>query len=244
MFKKFIALGVLLVMIFSVTECNGDNNGPTEEAQNGAYFAKGSGNESAVILGNLMSLFGDRGRCDVFQFSLDGDSYVGENVRAKVSIRFIGDELRVILTSVGGSANNTIKLKRNASIELSEEEPIQLAAPENTKSSIHDIDICWSFTDNMIPPGILGAGAEVKRPGTDDFIVAKIQDYYSYPDCFFYIYLRDLKLIQGVNILRISHLGGPFFYDGKIRLSLDSEPIYFNATVDSEGNVTAIEVNE
>lgn len=251
---KIIAMGVLIIISLSIFGGCGDNK-PTEQAQSGAYFVTGSGSEFAVVHEDKLSVFFNGERCDVFQFAKDGDSYLGENVRAKATIKFIGDELRIVLSGVNGYSvpSKNLRLKRNADIGLSETATIQLAPPENiecSKDTITDSysNISWGFEEGrqsslfLRQNGILGAGIEIKRPNSEDFVVEKISDYIPEPYCLFGIVIKDLNLTQGLNILRIKHLGGAFLQsDNKIRLSEDSSEIYFNITVDFDGNITEIE---
>lgn len=247
MFKKIIVLGVALIMCLGLFVGCGDNK-PTEQAQSGAYFATGNGKESAVIFENNLSLFYSHERCDVFQFTKDGNSYVGENIRAKATIKFIGDELRVALSGVNGYSvpNKNLRLKRNTDIGLSEAATVQITAPEDIEINTHDLR--WRFEELMDKgesvgnllrsSGILGAEIEVKLTGEENFEHRQIRDFYTEPDCFFYVYYSDLNLTQGENIIRVTHLGGAFIKDNKIFKSNNSEAISFSATVDAQGNIT------
>jgi len=254
MVKKIFILGVIVIMALGLFA--GCQNGkPTETAQSGAYFAVGKGNEFAVVYEDKLTLRWDFGnnRYDVFRFSRDGDSYLGENVRAKVSVKFAGDNLTIILTSTSGYTvkNKKIKLKLSGSIGLSEEAPIQLDGPNIPADST---GIAWKVeelidglgavplgSNALYSSGILGAGIEIKCAGEEDFDLQNIRNYIPEPACFFYVHFPDLHLTQGTYAMRIMHLGGPFVQNEKVRLSLNSEAIYFNVTVDAEGNVTKVE---
>ena len=244
MAKKIFILGVAIIMLFSLAAC--EYSKPTEAAQSGAYFAVGKGSEFAVIYENKLTLFWDsaNNRYDVFQFSRDGDSYVGENARAKVSIKFTGNNLTVCYTSADGFVNKKIKLKYNESIGLSDDAPIQLDVPQDISAS--SSGLAWSFeppigSNALYQTGVLGVGVEIKHPDAEDFAYSKILNYIPEPACFFNVHFPDLNFIQGTNIIRIMHLGGPFVQNEKVRLSLNSEAVYFNVTIDAEGKATQVE---
>lgn len=256
-FAKIITVGALIIMSLSIFAGCSDNK-PTEQAKSGAYFVTGSGSEFAVVHEDKLSVFFSSLRCDVFQFTKDGDAYTGENIRAKATIKFIGDELRITLSGINGHSvpSKNLHLKRNTDIGLSEAAYIQLAPPENIDYSRNTAldtytNLSWTFEDEqkqsqfLRQNGFLGAGIEIKRPNSQIFAQEQIQDYVPEPHCFFGIILKDLNLTQGLNILRIKHLGGAFLLsDSKIQLSKDSDEVYFNITVDSDGNITEIEIQE
>ena len=160
-----------------------------------------------------------------------------------------------------------MQLKRNPSIELSEDEPIQVPPPENVRAGGYSI--IWDFSESsynwhgpldysivsiLFNNGILGAGLEIKHAGAGDFTPVRIQNFYGGPAWFFDINLSyaHYGLTEGTHIARIKHLGGPFVQwgawdssyrsrDGKIMFSLDSQPLYFNVTVDSNRKIISIE---
>lgn len=141
MIKKIICLGILIMGLGLFAGCSGK---ATEQAQSGAYFATGKGGEYAVIYDDYLSLFWDtnNNRFDVFQFSLDGDSYVGDNVRAEISFKVAGDILTIKLKGnhIGFLSNSKrIRLKRDSSKVVSEEEPTKLPAPDILSPQIYHI---------------------------------------------------------------------------------------------------------
>ena len=259
--KKMVALWLLLIL-FYFSACNPADDdapiwptGPSEPAQNGAYYAAGSNGDWAVIYEDNISLFGGVNlRCDVVRFSREGDSYKGKNIRSEISFKISGDKMTVRLTSPFNLVKNKIiNLKRNTSVVLSEENPVQVPPPVNVfySSSI----LSWRTEglgldgEDYLPPsyilrnnGILGAGLEIKYAGTVDFKAVSISDFIGAHYLTFNINLPNLGTTQGAHILRIKHLGGPFVRDNKeIRLSLDSDPLYFRLTVDSESEIIDVE---
>lgn len=256
MVKKILILGVALIM------CIGIFNGceykrSTDEAQNGVYFEIGRGSKIVVVYEEKLSVFFSGQRCDVFEFTKDSDAYISENIRARATIKFINDELRIALLGINGYSvpSKNLHLKRNAGIGLSDEEPIKLDSPNilPSRDPIFNIytGLSWDFEEGhhsslyLHQNGILGARVEIKRPNSENFVLEKIRDYIPEPACFFDIHFPDLNLRQGINVLKIQHLGGPFMNsDNRIQLSIDSDAIYFNITVDSDGNVTTVEIQE
>ena len=233
---------------------------PTEPIQNGAYYANGTVGESAVIYEDYISLFwgGERLR-DVFKFSKEGDFYTGKNIHAEISFKFSEDYLTVFITSsLGIAADKRILFKRNPSIRLSKEGPIQLSPREIVEyyfNSINDSYIRWAFKKfpSYEPPfsyfyknWILGVGVEIKYAGAEDFAAVNISNCNMYDTYAYYnINFQDLGLTQGTHILRIRHIGGPFVNDKKeIGLSLDSLPLYFKVTAGSNGKIDAEEISE
>lgn len=246
-----LILGVMLIMSLGFIACY-SNNKPTEDAQSGAFFATGNGKEYAVVYENSLTIFFGYERCDTFEFVRDGDSYVGENIRIKAIIKFINNELFIDLTSMNGNSvpNKKLILIRNDSIEESNAESVQITAPKKVEISAHDLR--WRFEDLMgkgeligsliRSNGILGAEVEVKLAGEETFELLQLRDFYTEPDCFFYVYLLDLNLAIGENIVRVMHLGGPFLRDNKIYISENSSYISFSVTVDAQGIITVKEI--
>lgn len=117
---KLIFMGVLLINSIGLFVGCSDNE-PTEQAQSGAYYAKGSATEYAVVYDDTISVFYNAARCDVFQFAKCGDVYTGENIRAKATLKFLGDEL--IISTADKKENpvwrENLRLKRNPNIGLS-----------------------------------------------------------------------------------------------------------------------------
>jgi len=255
MFKKIVALGVLSAMIFSFAWCK--DNKPTEAAQNGAYFATGN-EEYAVVVDNLITISknipaSSAGAAtivsDVFEFSLDGDSYVGENARKTISFKFSDNKLTAKIALHGMGAKK-VTFKKNITIELSEEVPTQLDA---SNISTDGSGISWSFTElkngNEISYdpyriGVLGGVVEIKRTDSDVFDAIAIRDFIPAPAWFFYVHFPDLKLIQGTSIIRVSHIGGPYLQNEKIHLSINSEPVYFRVTLEVYGNFIVEKIDQ
>ena len=110
--------------------------------------------------------------------------------------------------------------------------------------SLREFDV---IKDPEYIPGnheVLAASIEIKRAGAEDFATAETRLLYPDWTYSFYIPFSDWDLTQGTYILRIKYLGGPFVpSDGKIRLSLDSDPVYIKLTVDAEGKISAEEIS-
>lgn len=246
-----LILGVMLIMSLGLIACY-SNNKPTEDAQSGAFFATGNRKEYAVVYENSLSIFFGYERCDTFQFVREGDYYIGENIRIKANIKFINNELSINITGMNGYSvpNKELILYRNDSIKTSNVESVQITAPEKVEINTHDLR--WQFEDLMgegelvgsllRSNGILGAQVEVKLAGEETFELLQLRDFYTEPDCFFYVYLPDLNLALGENIVRVMHLGGPFLRDNKIYISEDSSYISFSVMVNAQGIITVNEI--
>jgi hypothetical protein len=243
---------------------------PTEPVQDGAYFATGTG-EYAVIYGDYLSLFwGGSGpdfnslHDDVVRFSHNGEYYMGRNIRAEISFKLSGDKLTVKKAGLSQwSVTQIIQLKKNPSIGISEEEPKQLLLPEDVE--FYDYgnfrsDFSWEFKVDGQPAfptydGILGAVLEIKYTGAEDFTAVSIEDWIGPPTGMFIVALYpSFSLTQGTHTVRIRYLGGPFVQweagtlwnldKATIRLSLDSQSLYFKLTVDPDGKMSAEEISE
>lgn len=247
--KKLIVMGVMLIMSIGLfVGCS--ENRPTEQAQSGAYYPKKSGREYAIVYDDILTVFYNYARCDVFQFVKSKDAYIGENPRAKVEIRFKGEELIISKKDKQAMWGENLRLQRNLDIELSQTTLVEIEPPKDIE--INPYDLRWRFEsfmdksenvgDLLRSNGILGAGVEVKYPDKQDFEFKIVKDFYTEPDCFFDIYFPDLNLLQGENIVRIKHLGGAFIKDNKIYKSGNSETISFSITVDLDGNFTAVQI--
>lgn len=225
----------------------------TDQIQNGAYFATGISNSFALVKGNLITfneVFTASSFCadyiisDTFEFALADREYTGSNARKTISFMLLNNELTVNIALHGGTATKT-KLLRDATVTLSSEGPVQLSPPQDVE--INPMDLRWYPTEFMYQwepsailmnkAGILGFGFDIKPAGKQDFELTGIIDYYSEPDCFFYLYFPDLNLLQGTNIVRVYCVGGLFLQDGKVRESISSEPVYFSVTVNAQGEV-------
>ena len=269
--KSILSL-INMAILFNCSGLNPEDNqldvsGPTEPVQNGAYFSGDENVGGAYIYGEYITLVWNLSSdiSDVIRFSLEGDSYKGKNVRTEISFKMFGDDLTVYLNSIMSSKpNRKFQFKRIPSVGISEEEPIQLPPPPIVGCSpdgiawfpfehLKDID---SPSFELRNNGIFGAGVEVKSTVEEDFKAVWISDFIGGPAWFFDINFVYLHLAQGTHVLRVKYLGGPFVkwdpwnslyiqkYDGEIQLSLDSQPLYFKLTVDSEGNFSAEEISE
>jgi hypothetical protein len=221
--------------------------------------------EYAVIYGDRLSLFFDTENCDVYRFSLNGDYYTEETpLRSWITFKFSGDVLTVNLISQHWGTTK-MRLKLNPSFGLSEEGPVQAFPPENVRVTDHNDRgknysyIEWDFFESSffecVPTysllcnnGILGAGLEIKYAGAEDFTAVSKVNYIGGPAWFFGITIYSSGLPQGTHTARLKHLGGPFvqyrplWENGKIRLSLDSQPLYFKVTVDANGEIKTEEI--
>jgi len=261
--KGLLFMGALLVMIFSFPACELEPPwpaGPSESAKTGAYFLTGKSKDHAVIYDDYLSLFwynkNYNNRCDVVRFSLEGDSYSGSNIRCKISFKLLGDNLTVkfTYTYIGIEKTKNIKLKRDPSVGVSKEEPIQNFSPYNVNLGYYNGSLSsFSWLDGRYLDGryldgryikVLGASCEVKYTGVEDFAVIMIVDFLEPPHTMYIIQPFAGGLTQGTHFLRLKHLGGPFIKEGEIRLSLDSEPVYYKLAVDSEGKISAEEFSE
>lgn len=248
---KIILMGVLIIMSIGLYVGCSDNK-PTEQAQSGAYYAKSSEAKYAVVYDDTLSVFYSAARCDVFQFAKSKDEYIGENIRAKASIKFLGDELIISVSDKKEYPvwREKLRLKRNPNIGLSQTTLVEIEPPTDIEINSHDLR--WQFENlmgtgqavgNLLrSSGILGARVEVKYADKQDFELIEVRDFYTEPDCFFYIYFPDLNLLQGENIVKIMHLGGAFIKDNKIYKSENSETISVSITVDLQGNFTVIKI--
>ena len=254
---------------------------PTEDAQNGTYFVNltqnipplDEGGEgrirkytvTAIIYEDYMTLTEYAyNRGDVFMFTREGDEYIGENIRAKISLKFLGDILTVKITAPSIiPETRIIQLVKNHSIGLAAEEPVQLLPPENVVFYPR-LGFSWGFNHvegwnaslfYLLNNGILGAGFEIKYDGAEDFTAVSINDFTGGPVWKFFLDLHYLSLPQGTHIAKIRHIGGPFVQwdaadfafiqkdEGTIKLSVDSEPLYFKLTVDKEDKISAEEIS-
>lgn len=248
---KLIVMGVLQIMCIGLFVGCGDYK-PTEQAQSGAYYSKRSATEYAVVYDDTLSVFYSYERCDVFQFAKSEDVYTGENPRAKATIKFLGDELIISIADKKKypEPSKKLHLKRNPDIGLSQTSLVEIEPPKDVEINSHDLT--WTFEnlkgtgqavgDSLRNIGILGAGVEVKYADKQDFELIKVRDFYTEPDCFFYIYFPDLNLLPGENNVKIMHVGGAFIQDNKIYKSENSEAISFSITVDLQGNFTAVKI--
>lgn len=125
---------------------------------------------------------------------------------------------------------NETQYRRNDAIKTTSE-TVKLNTPERSSSSF-----TFVYLDNATLSGVLGACIELKYPGEQDFtrtVIAHMEMGGMYP-----FHIVDLKLVEGINIVRVTYLGGPCSWGGKIRLSITSEPLYLIVTKDSTGKIT------
>ncbi|MCL2797529.1 MAG: hypothetical protein FWD58_05705 [Firmicutes bacterium] len=257
MLKKILCFGVLLSMVFSfaacVKSCNGDDEKPTEPAQNGAYvWDDGSYWCTVVVYDNLISVSGSGGgsrSARVFRFHHAGDFYTGVDLYGSVSFKFVGNNL----TFQNAFGLKKMKCVRAPSIGISEEEPLKLPTPALTDIDFWKKSFELKYSNDFGPwdyslprSALMGVLVEVKRVDDQDFVpaVMKTNSVHEHSQNFEHVFFDRLNLTQGINVLRLTFLGGPFVWENAIRLSSDSEPLYFNLVLDADGNVAEQEVQE
>ena len=101
----------------------------------------------------------------------------------------------------------------------------------------------WDADINVL--GILGTNIEIKRVGEQEFTLETIRNRIGGALGNLHqlsLSPLDLRLNQGISILRISYIGGPFWHQGEIRISLDSEPVYITLEVDMDGNIAVLSI--
>ena len=255
-----IAILTLLLSIF-VVACKQTPvdplwpTGPTEQVQSGLYFADIEPLEHqkyAIVYEDKINFIW--GNCSVFKFSLKGDSYYGQKANSEIEFKIIGNNMTAsyIHKGVVGQWSTITQLKFNPNFYLSDEEPIKAIPPQNVAAEISKPDkkyfiFLWSYPNpdepnNFFVSGVLEASLESKAIGTDDFILIWQFAERAPPFNGFHLLLSSSYLGQGTHILRLKHLGGPFIQEGKkIRLSLDSDPLYYMITIDSNGSITNFE---
>ena len=183
---------------------------------------------TAVILGNQISISFGGGRIDVFEFSQVGDYFNGQNGRTAISFVIDVDALFIRL----GDAD-AIKFNRDTSIYSISDNHVKLDSPKNI--SYGSSGLSWNINADNIA-GFLGVSVEIRRTGTDEFAILPPRDRIMSDS--FAINFVDLGLVQGTNILRISHIGGPYFWNAEISKSITSEPTYIILTKNYNGNIS------
>ena len=265
--KEFFALGALLLMTCSLGACNFEPpwpDGQTEVVKNGAYHASGRNREYVVIYEDYISLISSGGdaviNSHVYRFSLEGDTYIGKSIYNKYELLFkrFGDVLTI--NTVKPIFHNQkflkLKLKLDPSAVVSKEEPIQLPMPENvyiSYSNDHRFPYFSFYPKDISYIPVAIAVSEIKYEGTEDFELVCYTNRTGGSSRYYQIvFRRDESYPQGVHIVRIKIRGGPYVHFAsnnpsnidEIKICLDSEPVYFKFTVDSEGKANAEEISD
>lgn len=93
------------------------------------------------------------------------------------------------------------------SYEAIGDEPLPTTAPTNIVSSnlngadLNYAALRWNYVSTA---GYLGAGVEIRKAGTQDFVLVKIEQVYMN---MFVTQLRSTDFLQGINTVRIYHIG-------------------------------------
>jgi len=197
----------------------------------------------AAIRGNLITISNSSSQygIQVIQFSRDGDSYAGGKLHFAMSFT-LSSEFLTVDYHTGMFKGLSIQYELDISYQGSEVEPTQLAPPKNVES--HPTGQRWDYIGAA---GLLGAGAEIRRAGAQDFELVQTTDVYMNN---FAISCPSSYFSEGVNTVRIFHIGGPYLsYDRttdskQVRISLNSEYVYFNYIKNTESTITVEKVNQ
>lgn len=89
----------------------------------------------------------------------------------------------------------------------------------------------------------MGAGVEIRKAGTQDFVLVKVEQVYMN---MFVTQFRSTDFLQGINTVRIYHIGDPILSrnPNQVRIKANSEFVYFDFNVDIEGNLTIQEISK
>ena len=238
-------------MTFSLFGCDNDSNGidpnyPTEPSLTGVFIAYRDVDFPApsrvkiwaAIYSNFITISFSEEHHNVFQFSRYDDYYTGQSFRETIFFSLTGDFLTVRLVSAVGMEDN-LQFERNHAIQYVDNWSKQLVVPMNFHYSSNVIG--WGAMPNV---GLLGAGIEIRCDGTQEFkqISMVAPEFLMLPGeglalYLFNVHFSTLNLTEGSHTLRITHIGGPFFFGDKIMVSISSQPSYINLTVDAEGNI-------
>ena len=238
--KNIFILGTIMLILPNISACQLPL-GPSDTPIAGAYYAKTPvGKQAVVIYEDYLSWYfydkrlGDL-RYNIYRFSSIDDAYASKNIRSNIKFKIKGNNLTIQSLNDEGKVNNTFKLKQDTSVGLSNEDPIQLVPPEYNEGWNGNI----SWRPEIVPKGdngIMGILCEVKPGGMVDFQFFCLMDWIGAPQDHYGPSSYAIKLAQGTYVFRYKYLGGPFVNNAnKIQLSLDSEYLYFNQTVDTWG---------
>lgn len=174
----------------------------------------------------------------VYQFSYDDGTYTGYSLNSTIKFWLVDDVLFI------RSGSNITQYKRDNSYQISEDTPVHFSAPINIDYGsgglgLNYVFFTWNPSSGY---GWFGAGVEVKKADSEDFVLTKLEFAYMYT---FVAQLGDTAFAQGVNTVRINYIGGPSLIRNSknVYKIQSSEYAYFNVIVDAEGNVTIEEVN-
>jgi len=182
---------------------------------------------AAVVHNNRLTF-----RNAVYQFSLSNNYYTGQRAGAPVFFSFDGGTLNLRLVGdrsiFGGGECREVDLEfeRDASVLFSAEEPRQISAPEGFENTAYSLR--WGSADH---PGIfLGNRVELRRGGAQGFEPADASSLAWVINgqtgaATFWLSWRYLDLARGTNAVRVTILGGPYYRDGQIYVTTDSEAV-------------------
>ena len=166
----------------------------------------------------------------VYRFYLDGDYYTCQSSYSTITFVLTDD----ILTVQRGS--DTTQYRRNNSYEQSKEIPSLRSIPTNIEhffggEGLNYAMLRWVRVDTA---GAL-AGVEIQKAGTQDYSLHKIAHAYNNE---FIVQFSHSDFMQGVNTVRIYHIGYPFLLNNQVCLSANSKYTVFSFIIDAKGNLT------
>jgi len=216
-----------------------DKNHLSDSAQTGAFFNyvnfdfpfEGKERIWAIIYNKQITLAFLGNNWNVFDFNRTGNYYTGYN--GVETILFSLKENVLSLRRVKESLNHIdMRFEREVEMISTNNEFIKLDIPINLEYNISGLS--WRVdAENIF--GLLGAGVEIKRANSQSFEILHPQSRIMAD--LFIIQFSDLALMQGLNILRVNHIGGPFLSGNEINISINSEAVYVNLTKNLDGSL-------
>jgi hypothetical protein len=133
---------------------------------------------------------------------------------------------------------NSLCYKLDESYQLSDNEPVQFSAPTDVSYTFGGQGLNYaSFDWNPdAGSGWFGAGIEIKKAGSEDFALLKIDHAYENT---FVAQFSSTDFSQGINIIRIYYIGGPSLDRSakQVYLIHNSEYKIFNLIVSIDGGI-------
>lgn len=209
------------------------NESLTVEDTNGLFLSPPSKKSMwvAVLEGEMtVSTIGRK----VYNFFLEGDMYQGESFDSHIQFKLNNNILRVLTSGI------EIQYLYDSSYIISDN-VLMLDNPTHIEYTAGGEDLNfvffqWNYTTGA---GTLGACAEIKKAGQEEFVLSKIVQAYQNT---FVVQFERNDFEEGTNSVRFKNLGGPIMLNNpnQILTSVDSEYVIFDVIVDVNNNVNII----